>query len=203
MLDYDAGNLHSIAKAMASVGGDARVTDRVGDVDTADAVVLPGVGAFGDCLGKLRARGLEGPVRRFVDSGRPFLGICIGLQALFAGSDESPEVAGLGLLAGRVRRLQASIVPQMGWNALQPNPGAGDCPLLRGLGEGDHFYFVHSYHALAEDPADLVATVDDEGPVTAIVARGNLYGVQFHPEKSGRAGLRLLANFAALAASGR
>jgi glutamine amidotransferase len=196
VVDYDAGNLHSISKAILSLGCEARVTSAAGEVEAADAVVLPGVGAFGDCLGKLRSRGLAEPIRRFVASGRPFLGICVGLQALFEGSDESPGEPGLGVLPGRVRRLRARTVPQMGWNALEVRrPG---CPLLRGLGDGDHFYFVHSYHAVPEDAGLVVAAVDYEGPVTAVVARDNLFGVQFHPEKSSRAGLRLLANFAAL-----
>lgn len=196
IVDYDAGNLHSITKALLQVGPEVVVTADAAEIDAARGLVLPGVGAFGDCMRKLRSRGLQEPVERFIASGRPFLGICIGLQALFAGSDESPDEPGFGILGGSVRRLQAAKVPQIGWNSLDVK--RPDCPLLNGLGDGDFFYFVHSYHVVPADAGTIVATVDDEGPVTAMVARENVYGVQFHPEKSGPVGLRLLANFASL-----
>lgn len=193
VLDYGIGNLRSAEKALLHVGGAARLVDDPAAVEGARGVVLPGVGAFGPCAEALESSGLAVPARRAVAAGVPFLGICVGFQLLYAGSDESPGARGLGIFAGRVRRLQAGVKhPQMQWNLLEPVP---DTPsrMLRGLPEAPWVYFVHSY---APDPGpETVATCDYGGPVVAAAERGAVWGVQFHPEKSGRSGLAILANF--------
>jgi glutamine amidotransferase len=193
VLDYGIGNLRSAEKALQKVGGDAMLTDDLEVVDGADAVVLPGVGAFGRCMEALRAAGLEERARAAVESGKPFLGVCIGMQMLYEGSDEDPGVKGMGVLPGQVRRLPEGVKrPQMQWNILQDRR---DSPMLAGLTEPAWVYFVHSY---APEPSDdVVATCDYGGPVVAAVQRENVWATQFHPEKSGEAGLRLLANFVA------
>jgi imidazole glycerol-phosphate synthase subunit HisH len=195
VLDYGIGNLRSAEKAVQHVGGDARLVADPDEADGADAVVLPGVGAFGRCMEALRASGLDKVALRAIERGLPFLGVCIGMQMLYEGSDEDPGVAGLGVLSGRVLRLPDSVKrPQMQWNRLdlvQP-----DNPLLAGLGPDPWVYFVHSYAAEATD--DVIATCDYGGPVTAAVGRDGLWATQFHPEKSSAVGLQLLANFVAL-----
>jgi glutamine amidotransferase len=192
VLDYGIGNLRSAQKALERVGADAVLTADPTEVAAAAGVVLPGVGHVGRCLEALRASGLEEPAREAVDSGKPFLGICVGMQMLYDGSDEAPAVKGLGILAGRVRLLPDGVKrPQMQWNQLDHGP----TPMLAGLDDPIWMYFVHSY---APEPSDdVVATCDYGGPVVAAVARDNLWATQFHPEKSGTAGLRLLANFVA------
>lgn len=197
LIDYDAGNLHSAAKGLAAAGGAPVVTADPAVIARAPAVVLPGVGAFADCVDKIRARGLEEPLLAFIASGRPFLGICVGLQILFEQGREGPGAAGLGVLRGEIARIAAPglKVPHMGWNGLQ---FVRPSPLFAGVPAGAHVYFVHSFHAVAADPADLVATCDYGDPVTAAVQRGNCYGVQFHPEKSSTVGLRILRNFVEL-----
>ncbi len=201
VLDYGIGNLRSAQKALQHVGADARLTEDPDLAASADAVVLPGVGAFGRCMEALREKGLDRVAFDAIDAGKPFLGICVGMQMLYDASDETPGVSGLGVLGGMVRRLPEGVKhPQMQWNTLdQLTPS----PLLDGLGEHPWLYFVHSY---APDPADrdeIVATCDYGGPVTAMVQRGVLWATQFHPEKSGRTGLALLANFVAAAAPGQ
>jgi glutamine amidotransferase len=197
VVDYEAGNLHSVSKALAQAGLEAVVTADAAVVEAADGVVLPGVGAFPDCMARLRQRGLVEPLKRFLASGRPFLGICLGLQVLFDCGEEGDGCAGLGVLPGRVVRLRAPglKVPQMGWNALRLRRPS---PLFEGVPEGSYVYFVHSYHAVPADPADLLATVDYREEVTAAVQRGSVFAVQFHPEKSSAVGLRVLANFGGL-----
>lgn len=191
VLDYGIGNLRSAQKALERVGAAAVLTDDPEVVAAADGVVLPGVGAFGRCMEALRERGLEEPARDAITGGRPFLGICVGMQMLYDGSDESPAVEGLGVLAGRVRRLEGEVkLPQMQWNVLQPRRPT---PLLEGMASPVWMYFVHSY---APEPSpDVVATCDYGGAVVAAVQRDRLWATQFHPEKSGVNGLRLLANF--------
>jgi imidazole glycerol-phosphate synthase subunit HisH len=191
VLDYGIGNLRSAQKALEQVGAHAVLTDDPATVEAADGVVLPGVGAFGRCMEALRATGLDEVARRAVDSGRPFLGVCIGMQLLYAASDEDPGVAGLGVLDGSVRRLPDTVKrPQMQWNVLERN---GDAGMLAGLDDPVWMYFVHSF--APEPGADVVATCDYGGPVVAAVERHNVWATQFHPEKSGAAGLRLLRNF--------
>lgn len=201
IVDYGAGNLHSVAKAAAAAGLPAVVTGDPGVVAAAQAILLPGVGAFAHCMAELAARNLIAPLRAHLNAGRPLLGICLGLQILFERGEEGTGAAGLGHLPGTVRRLVAPglKVPHMGWNAVQP---LRPSPLFDGIPAGAYFYFVHSYQAAAQDPGDVLAVADYGGPVTAAVQRGRVFAVQFHPEKSSAVGLRLLRNFAALAGGG-
>jgi glutamine amidotransferase len=197
VLDYGIGNLRSAEKALQRVGGDAHLVSDPADTDGAAGVVLPGVGAFGRCMDALRASGLDKVAVDAAESGTPFLGICIGLQLLYDGSDEDPGVPGLGLLPGTVRLLPGDVKrPQMQWNVLQPV--REDCALLAGCDAEPWVYFVHSYAVPASD--DAVATCDYGGPVVAAVERGGLWATQFHPEKSGTVGLQVLANFVAACA---
>lgn len=193
VLDYGIGNLRSAQKALEHVGADARLTADPDLAAEAAGVVLPGVGAFGRCMEALADTGLDAVARDAAASGRPFLGICVGMQLLYEWSDESPGVPGLGILAGGIRRLPDGVKhPQMQWNTLdlvRPNP------LLTGLPEPTWVYFVHSF--AADDAEHAVATCDYGGPVVAAVARDNVWATQFHPEKSGAAGLAILANFVA------
>ena len=192
VLDYGIGNLRSAEKALQRVGGDACLTDDPEVAKSAEGVVVPGVGAFGPCMEALRRCGLDKVVLGAVDQGTPLLGICIGLQMLFDGSDEDPGVPGLGILPGRLRRLPDGVKrPQMQWNRLDAM--AAGHPLLAGLGAEPWVYFVHSY--AADHCSDVVATCDYGGPVVAAVARGPIWATQFHPEKSGPVGMRLLSNF--------
>jgi len=198
VLDYGIGNLRSAQKALEKVGADARLTADHGLVRDAAGVVLPGVGAFGRCMEALRDQGLDRAARAAIAAEQPFLGVCIGMQMLFEGSDESLGVEGLGVFPGRIRRLPGGVKhPQMQWNVIDVKR---PCSLLDGLPEPTWAYFVHSYAADA-DPADVVATCDYGGPVTAMVGRDRIWATQFHPEKSSAAGLALLANFVDLCAS--
>ncbi len=198
VLDYGIGNLRSAEKALQHVGADAALTADADRILAADAVVLPGVGAFGPCAAALAERGLDDVARRAVESGVPFLGICVGMQLLYESSDESPGAVGLGVLRGAVRRLPDGVKhPQMQWNRLATQ---GAAPLFDGLGESPWMYFVHSFAAETTD--DVVATCDYGGPVTAAAQRANVVAVQFHPEKSGSAGLQLLGNFVRMASQG-
>jgi glutamine amidotransferase len=198
VLDYGIGNLRSAQKALQHVGADARLTADPGLIRDAAGVVLPGVGAFGRCMEALRSSGLDELAHEAVASGRPFLGICVGMQLLYERSEETPGVTGLGVLPGTVRWLPAGVKrPQMQWNVLDV---VRPTPLFDGLDDPAWVYFVHSF--AAEDPTHVVATCDYGGPVCAAVERDNVFAAQFHPEKSAANGLRLLANFVALAAAG-
>jgi imidazole glycerol-phosphate synthase subunit HisH len=192
VLDYEIGNLRSAQKALQHVGADARLTSDRGLVREATGVVLPGVGAFGSCMGALRATGLDEVALDVVERGVPFLGICIGMQLLFEGSDESPGVEGLGVLPGRLRLLPEGVKrPQMQWNLLERRSG---CRLLADAPDPAWAYFVHSYVAETDD-AIVSATCDYGGPVVAAVERGPVWATQFHPEKSSRTGLAALGTF--------
>jgi imidazole glycerol phosphate synthase glutamine amidotransferase subunit len=197
VIDYGAGNLRSVANALAALGAEARVCDGPSGLADATHLVLPGVGAFGDCMGGLAARGWVEPIQQWVAAGRPYLGICLGYQMLFDGSEESPGVPGLGLVPGMVRRFAARPglkIPHMGWNAALPrHPGEG---CWAGLGAQPYFYFVHSYYPVPED-GSVVAAETTYGDTTfaAAIERGSLLACQFHPEKSQDAGLRLIGNF--------
>jgi glutamine amidotransferase len=200
VLDYGAGNLRSVAKALARSGLEPEVTSDPASLRRADAVVLPGVGAFADAAASLRAKGLDEAVREAIAGGRPYLGLCLGLQLLFEESDEHGPTPGLGLLAGRVvhfpdRDAAGGLlrVPHIGWNQVR---WSGRHPLLAGLPADDCYYFVHSYHAVPAREEDIVGRADYGGEFAAAVARDNVFAVQFHPEKSQAAGKRLLDGFA-------
>jgi len=204
VLDYGIGNLRSAQKALEHCGADAVLTADHEVIAAADAVVLPGVGAFGACMDALRAAGLEDEVHRAVASGRPFLGICVGMQMLFDGSEEDPHAQGLGVIGGTVRWLSAELPrPQMQWNQLTVSAQHADDPMFAGLGESPWVYFVHSLHGVPTDPAAVAATCEYGGIVNAAFRRDNVFATQFHPEKSGESGLALLTNFVRLAGSVR
>lgn len=199
VIDYDMGNLHSACKGLAIAGAVPQITDRVADLEAADALVLPGDGAFDPAMQHLRSRNLVGPIQAAIASGKPFLGICLGLQLLFDESDEGTE-AGLGLIPGRIKKFTKEpdiTIPHMGWNQLtltQP-----DIPLWQGVQTGDWVYFVHSYYADPVDPRVVAATTTHgQQTVTAAVAQDNIMAMQYHPEKSAPAGLTMLANFVKL-----
>ncbi len=197
VLDYGIGNLHSAQKALQRVGADARLTADPALIRDAAGVVLPGVGNFGRCIQALEATGLDELAIECAASGRPFLGVCVGMQMLYQGSEESPTVPGLGVLPGTIRRLPDGVKrPQMQWNILVPRGPSG---LLDGLPDPAWVYFVHSYAADSDEYA--VAVCDYGGPVVAAVEQDALWATQFHPEKSGATGLRLLANFVGRAAA--
>jgi imidazole glycerol-phosphate synthase subunit HisH len=199
IIDYGMGNLHSVSKAVERLGYEAVVTADAKEIMEADGAILPGVGAFGDAMQNLKNTGLEEVTKFYAASGKPLLGICLGMQLLFSESEEYGPHEGLGLLPGKVIRFKGDYkVPHMGWNKLS---FLQDSPLVKGLQEG-HVYFVHSFHAKPEQSSDLLSTSDYHQPVTAIVGRANVYGMQFHPEKSGELGMGLLRNFLALANSG-
>jgi glutamine amidotransferase len=194
VVDYGMGNLASVAKALERSGADVRVTESAAAVRDAAAVVLPGVGAFRDAAARLEQSGLGAAVLERIAAGTPFLGVCLGLQLLFESSAEGGRWPGLGVFAGTVERLQTGLkVPHIGWNELEWAPaGAG---MARGLPAPAAVYFVHSYAALPADPAIVAASTDYGGQVVAAVARGSVWAMQFHPEKSSLVGLSLLANF--------
>ena len=193
IVDYDAGNTLSVTRALEKVGARVDLTPDPERVLAADAVVLPGVGAFGDCMKKLRERGMDEACRETFRAGKPFLGVCVALQVVFEGSEESPGVEGLGLMPGRVVRFGRGglKVPHIGWNELAL---ARDHPVLRGL-DGEAFYFVHSYYPELEEARDLIGETEYGERFCSAAGRENLVAVQFHPEKSSRAGLRLYENF--------
>ena len=197
IIDYGVGNLFSVEKALAALGADVKITSDARTIAAADKIVLPGVGAFGDCMENLTATGLIPTIKDFVKTGKPMLGICVGLQILFEGSEESIGVAGLGLLKGKVRRIQAPglKVPHMGWNSLTIKSPRQPLDLFQGLSEKPYVYFVHSYHAVPQDSSIVTATTEYGSELTAAVAKGNIQATQFHPEKSGDVGLAILKNF--------
>jgi glutamine amidotransferase len=198
IVDYQMGNLRSVQKAIERVGSAAEITDSPRRIAEAERLLLPGVGGFPEAIAELRRRDLVSPIRDFIASGRPFLGICLGLQLLFEEGEEGGTHAGFGVLPGRCVRFQLPAeykVPHMGWNQVQIERPA---PVLAGIPSGTHFYFVHSYHVVPTDPTVVAAICDYGRPFCAAVWRDNLFAVQFHPEKSQAVGQRLLANFAAL-----
>ena len=199
VLDYGIGNLRSAEKALQKVGGDARLTRDPAFVASADAVVLPGVGAFGACMDALRGAGLEDVVYGAVDSGRPFLGICVGMQMLFTSSQEDLDARGLDIISGTVKWIPPGVKrPQMQWNKLsftQPNDAMFEGELLRDAPNGSWVYFVHSLHGVPMDPSLVAATCDYGVTLNAAFRQDNVFATQFHPEKSGASGLALLDNF--------
>ncbi len=213
IVDYGIGNLRSLEKAFQAVGVDVVRTAEADAVRQARRLVVPGVGAFGACVNTVRAMGLETPIKEAVAAGTPLLGVCVGMQMLFETSAEMGAHAGLGLLEGSIVRFHDGMteddedpdagtltqrvlkVPHMGWSPVAP---ATSSPLMDGLPTGTHFYFVHSYHARPARPADVIGTAHYGVDFPAVVGRGHVFGVQFHPEKSQQAGLRLLRNFATM-----
>jgi glutamine amidotransferase len=201
VLDYGIGNLRSAQKALERCGADARLTADVAVIDAADAVVLPGVGAFGACMDALRHARLEEPALAAVDSGRPFLGICVGMQMLFDGSEEDATARGLGVIGGTIRWLGRDLPrPQMQWNRLQFSSAHRSDEMFSGLGDRPWVYFVHSLHGVPLDGTVIAATCEYGGTVNAAFRRDNVFATQFHPEKSGESGLALLTNFVRIAA---
>ena len=198
IIDYDAGNIKSVENALRFLDHDVVVTADPEVILQADHVILPGVGAFGDAMQRLRGRGLEDTIREVVERGTPFLGICLGLQLLFEESEESPGVRGLALLPGRIRRIpdgEGRKVPQIGWNDISfPR----ESRLFKGLPQGSFVYFVHSFYLEAGDRSDVAATTEYGVSIDAAVEHGNLFACQFHPEKSERVGMQILENFLAV-----
>lgn len=199
VIDYDMGNLHSACKGLEKAGANPHVTDSPADLAKADAIVLPGVGAFDPAMQHIRSRHLEQPIKEAIASGKPFLGICLGLQILFEGSEEGKE-KGLGIVPGYVRRFLSEpgiTIPHMGWNQLEFTQL--NLPLWQNLGIDPYVYFVHSYYVDPIDPTVRAATVTHGSQtVTAAIAKDNLIAVQFHPEKSSDNGLKILSNFVKL-----
>ena len=196
IVDYDIGNIHSVHKAFKHIGADVTITDDPAVILRADGVVLPGVGAFGDAMANLRRLGLLDPIHRVIDAGVPFLGICAGMQVLFDVGEELGTHHGLGVLAGSVERFGDGLkVPQIGWNQIRPQR---DHPLLAGVPYGAYVYFAHSYRVVPADESIVVATTDYGVAYPSAVASDNVCGIQFHPEKSQRTGLRILGNFVGL-----
>lgn len=195
IIDYDAGNLKSVEKAFTYLGEDARITRKREEILSADRIVLPGVGAFGDAMDKLRQYGLVEVIREAVAERIPLLGICLGLQLLFESSEESPGVEGLGLCRGKIVRIPETPglkIPHMGWNSLQyDHPGR----LFDGIPEGAYVYFVHSYYLQAQDEEIVKASTQYAAHIHASIEQDNLFACQFHPEKSGDVGLKILRNF--------
>ena len=200
IIDYDAGNIKSVEKALLLLGQDVVITGDREEILKADKVVLPGVGAFGDAMDNLRRTGLEQVTREVTDRGTPFLGICLGLQLLFERSDEAPGVDGLGILEGEILRIpdkDGLKIPHMGWNSLHlENNGR----LFRGIEEGSYVYFVHSYYLKAADERIVKASTEYSTHIHASVEKGNVFACQFHPEKSSDVGIQILRNFVELQA---
>lgn len=198
IIDYDAGNLRSVEKALISLGSDVVVTRERSVINNASKIILPGVGAFGDCMDKLGNFDLIEVIKNNIDAGKPFLGICLGLQLLYEGSDESEGVTGLSVLKGRIKRIpnkDGFKIPHMGWNSLDIKEGAS---LFKGIDNGTYVYFVHSYYLEAPERDTVAATCEYSVRIDASVEKDNVFACQFHPEKSGDLGLKILNNFAEL-----
>lgn len=192
IIDYGMGNLHSVSKAVEAVGAVPIVTAEKRVIAAAEKIILPGVGAFGDCMKNLQATGLVPELIKHIKSGKGFLGICLGMQLLFESSEESPGVVGLGIFKGAVKRLTTEYkVPHMGWNRLKLKAASP----LTAAADGSYVYFVHSFHAVPEDSNIITAVCDYGTEITAAVGRDNIQAVQFHPEKSGKVGLKMLQAF--------
>lgn len=195
IVDYDAGNIKSVEKALQFLGEEPIVTREKETLLQADKVIVPGVGAFGDAMEKMHQYGLVEVLREIAGKGTPILGICLGLQLFFENSEETPGVEGLGLLPGKIVRIpdkEGFKIPHMGWNSIRINPASR---LLKGIEEGAYVYFVHSYYLQAENEADVAATTDYVVNIHAAAEHDNIFATQFHPEKSGEIGLQILKNF--------
>ncbi len=197
IVDYGAGNLRSVANAIASLGYQPRLTSRPGEVLNAQAVILPGVGAAADTMQNLKALGMVEPIRRLIAEGRPFFGVCIGLQILFTGTEEGGWHECLGIIPGQVKKLPPGLkIPHMGWNQVKQ---VAAHPVFDGIPDQANFYFVHSYYVEPDDKSLVVGQTEYGIPLCSVIARGNLVGTQFHPEKSGEMGLKLYDNFIKMA----
>ena len=193
ILDYDVGNFRNVQKAFQAVDAEAEISNSVETARRADALVLPGVAAFGDAMRHLQERGLDQPVLEAIQAGKPVLGICVGMQLLFEGSEEMGQHQGLGVLPGQVRRFPTGLtVPHIGWNQIEPQR---EHPLLRKIDPGDFAYFAHSYYAIPQQMQDIIACTDYGLPYPSVVGRDNVCAIQFHPEKSQHVGLQILKNF--------
>lgn len=206
IIDYDAGNIKSVEKAIQFLGEDVRITRDKNEILEADRVIMPGVGAFGIAMEKLRSYGLEDVIHQYVSTGKPFLGICLGLQLLFDESEESPGVKGLGLIKGKITKIPTEYkadngntmtqkVPQIGWNSIEINPSSR---LFKGISDGSYVYFVHSYYLTADNPDEVAAKTYYGTEIHAAVEKDNIFATQFHPEKSSDVGLKILKNFISL-----
>lgn len=206
IIDYDAGNIKSVEKAIQFLGEDVRITRDKNEILEADRVIMPGVGAFGLAMEKLRSYGLEDVIHQYVSTGKPFLGICLGLQLLFDESEESPGVKGLGLIKGKITKIPTEYkadngnimtqkVPQIGWNSIEINPSSR---LFKGISDGSYVYFVHSYYLTAGNPDEVAAKTYYGTEIHAAVEKDNIFATQFHPEKSSDVGLKILKNFISL-----
>ena len=197
IINYGTGNLFSVEKAFAALGAEVRVSSKHEDILSSDKIVLPGVGAFGDCMRQLNASGLIPAVKESVAKGIPLLGICVGLQILFEGSEESAGVEGLNLLRGRVRKISAQHekIPHMGWNALDLAKNHREKGLFKGIPQFSYVYFVHSYYAVPEDMSIVSSSCFYGEKITASISTENIMATQFHPEKSGDVGLNIIQNF--------
>lgn len=198
IIDYDAGNVRSVEKALLLLGQEVRITDDAKEIMRADRAILPGVGAFGDAMGNLKRRGLDTVIRDVAAEGTPFLGICLGLQLLFERSDEAPGVDGLGILPGEILRIPAADglkIPHMGWNSLHLEH---DGRLFQGIEEQSYVYFVHSYYLKAREEDIVKASTEYGVHIHASVEKGNVFACQFHPEKSSEVGLQILKNFVSI-----
>jgi len=203
LVDYGSGNLRSVQKACEYVGMQVVVTQNPGDIKKADKLILPGVGAFDDSMATLARLKLVSCIRDFINSGKPYLGICLGMQLLFSGSEEGREVKGLQIFKGTVKRFRLGEgfkIPHMGWNSVVSNPNirGAERRILEGIDEGTFFYFCHSYYADPEDKSIIALSCNYGIDFAAMICAGNIYGTQFHPEKSQESGLRVLSNFAKL-----
>lgn len=195
IIDYDAGNIFSVLKAVEYVGEKAYLTRDIKDLKNADRIIFPGVGAFGDCMNQIKQYNLDSVIKEVVDMGIPFLGVCLGMQMIFESSEENPGVDGLGLLEGKIKKIphgEYSKIPQIGWNSLKYPK---ESRLFKGILEGSFVYFVHSYYLESKDRSIVAATTDYNVLIDAAVEHNNIYGCQFHPEKSGEVGLKIIKNF--------
>lgn len=206
IIDYDAGNIKSVEKAIQFLGEEAKITRDRDEILNSDRAILPGVGAFGVAMEKLRSYGLEEVIHQYVSTGKPFLGICLGLQLLFDESEESPGVKGLGLIKGKITKIPTEYkadngntmtqkVPQIGWNSIEINPSSR---LFKGISDGSYVYFVHSYYLTADNPDEVAAKTYYGTEIHAAVEKDNIFATQFHPEKSSDVGLKILKNFISL-----
>jgi glutamine amidotransferase len=199
IIDYGMGNIHSVQKALQLSGASTLVTNKPEEISSCEKIVLPGVGAFADAMSELKKQGLIAVLKNEIKNKKPFLGICLGLQLLFTESEEAKGASGLGLLKGKVRKFQQKQgfkIPHMGWNQLKVIKTA--CPLLKGIADNSYVYFCHSYYPQNQDKEVTAASTDYAGDFTSVIWKDNVYGAQFHPEKSQEAGLKMLKNFVEL-----